>query len=129
MLPVPLGPKEVTASGAEVDEALFPDIPPHRRRHVVISTSTSSGKSLAFNIPVLSAILQPSPHPPFTDSPYVTGDAVALYIFPTKVRLRYNVRVWDANCAQRGLKQCKASGSTSRPAVHQMVFYAALRIE
>ena len=43
-----------------------------RKKHVVVSTSTSSGKSLTFNIPVLSEILK-------------KADSKAIYLFPTKV--------------------------------------------
>lgn len=42
-------------------------------KHTVISTSTASGKSIIYNIPVLEAVLQ---------DPMVT----ALYLFPTKVQ-------------------------------------------
>ena len=42
-----------------------------QRKHVVVSTSTSSGKSLIYNIPVFEAMLE---------DPKVT----ALYLFPTK---------------------------------------------
>lgn len=41
-------------------------------RHIVVATSTSSGKSLCYNIPVLESLSQDSM-------------ACALYIFPTKV--------------------------------------------
>lgn len=41
-------------------------------RHVAIATSTSSGKSLCYNIPVLESLCQ-------------NLMACALYIFPTKV--------------------------------------------
>jgi DEAD/DEAH box helicase domain-containing protein len=41
-------------------------------KHVVISTSTSSGKSLCYNVPVLESISPPS------------STSCALYIFPTK---------------------------------------------
>jgi DEAD/DEAH box helicase domain-containing protein len=41
-------------------------------RHIVVATSTSSGKSLCYNIPVLESLSQ-------------DPMACALYIFPTKV--------------------------------------------
>ena len=41
--------------------------------HVAITTATSSGKSLAFNIPVMSALVE-------------SPAAVAFYLFPTKVK-------------------------------------------
>ena len=43
--------------------------------NVVISTSTASGKSLCYNIPILEALVQ-------------DRRACALYMFPTKVRTR-----------------------------------------
>lgn len=43
----------------------------HERRHVVVSTSTSSGKSLIYQLPVLHALEQDS-------------NTRAMYIFPTK---------------------------------------------
>ena len=43
-------------------------------KNVVVSTSTASGKSLCYNIPVLEALVQ-------------DRRACALYMFPTKVRL------------------------------------------
>ena len=48
---------------------------------VAISTSTSSGKSLAFNLPVLSEVLQ--------------SDATALYLYPTKALAQDQKRVLD----------------------------------
>jgi DEAD/DEAH box helicase domain-containing protein len=41
-------------------------------KHVVVSTSTSSGKSLCYNVPVLESVSRPS------------STSCALYIFPTK---------------------------------------------
>lgn len=50
-------------------------------RHVALSTATSSGKSVVFNVSVIEAIVGTRP------------DAVALYLFPTKAlaqdQLRY----------------------------------------
>lgn len=43
-------------------------------QHVVVSTSTASGKSLCYNLPILQALAE-EPH------------ACALYMFPTKVPL------------------------------------------
>ena len=43
-------------------------------RHTVVSTSTASGKSLCYNIPILEALAQ-------------DPRACAIYMFPTKVRL------------------------------------------
>eukprot|EP00602_Paraphysomonas_sp_CaronLab_P011722 CAMPEP_0185040162 /NCGR_PEP_ID=MMETSP1103-20130426/37910_1 /TAXON_ID=36769 /ORGANISM="Paraphysomonas bandaiensis, Strain Caron Lab Isolate" /LENGTH=977 /DNA_ID=CAMNT_0027579351 /DNA_START=919 /DNA_END=3852 /DNA_ORIENTATION=+ len=42
-----------------------------RRRHVCVATSTASGKSIIYNIPVIESIL-------------LRPDSTALYIFPTK---------------------------------------------
>ncbi|KAL6629705.1 hypothetical protein ACP70R_029470 [Stipagrostis hirtigluma subsp. patula] len=46
--------------------------------HVVVSTATSSGKSLCYNVPVLESISQP----PVATSP--APAPCALYVFPTK---------------------------------------------
>lgn len=43
-------------------------------KNVVVATSTSSGKSLCFNIPVLEVLLR-------------SCSSCALYLFPTKVWL------------------------------------------
>jgi len=42
-----------------------------RHRHVALSTGTSSGKSVCFNVPVVESLLQ-------------APDSVALYLYPTK---------------------------------------------
>ena len=52
---------------------------PRLTRHVVMTTSTSSGKSLAYNIPVLSRMLS-NPH------------TTALYMFPTKALAQDQLR-------------------------------------
>ncbi|CAN0331474.1 unnamed protein product [Ectocarpus sp. 4 AP-2014] len=49
-------------------------------RHVALSTATSSGKSVVFNISVIEAIVGPRP------------DAVALYLFPTKALAQDQLR-------------------------------------
>lgn len=54
-------------------------------KHTVVSTSTASGKSVIYNIPVLEAVLQ---------DPQVT----ALYLFPTKVP--YVTCLLDCFCMQ-----------------------------
>ncbi len=50
-------------------------------KHVAISTSTSSGKSMIFNIPVLSSILNSAP-----------GTCIALYLYPTKALAQDQLR-------------------------------------
>lgn len=44
-------------------------------KNIVVATSTSSGKSLCYNVPVLEALL-------------ADLSSCALYIFPTKVDIR-----------------------------------------
>ena len=48
----------------------------HERKHAVIATSTASGKSLAYHLPVLDAVLRDG------------LDARALYLYPTKALAR-----------------------------------------
>ena len=48
----------------------------HRGKHVVVATSTASGKSLAYHLPVLDALLRDG------------LDARALYLYPTKALAR-----------------------------------------
>ncbi len=50
-------------------------------KHVAISTATSSGKSIIFNIPVLSSILSSPP-----------GSCIALYLYPTKALAQDQLR-------------------------------------
>ncbi len=50
-------------------------------KHVAISTATSSGKSMIFNIPVLSSILSSPP-----------GACIALYLYPTKALAQDQLR-------------------------------------
>ncbi|CAN0454263.1 unnamed protein product, partial [Ectocarpus sp. 8 AP-2014] len=49
-------------------------------RHVALSTATSSGKSVVFNVSVIEAIVGTRP------------DAVALYLFPTKALAQDQLR-------------------------------------
>lgn len=49
-------------------------------RHVALSTATSSGKSVVFNVSVIEALVGPRP------------DAVALYLFPTKALAQDQLR-------------------------------------
>src|SRR6266511_5023931 len=53
-----------------------------RGEHVVVTTGTASGKSLAFNLPVLSAL---------TEEPKLR----ALYLYPTKALAQDQVRALD----------------------------------
>jgi DEAD/DEAH box helicase domain-containing protein len=55
-------------------------------RHVCLSTSTSSGKSLAFNLPILSALKN--------------SNATAIYMFPSKALAQDQKRVLDAVLGQ-----------------------------
>jgi DEAD/DEAH box helicase domain-containing protein len=74
-------------------------------RHVVVVTSTASGKTLCYNLPVLEAILaQPV--------------ARALYLFPTKALAQDQMRsLRDLGCevSDRGLDTAP-SGTPTRPA-------------
>ena len=58
-------------------------------QHVALSTATSSGKSVVFNVSVIEAILGTRP------------DAVALYLFPTKALAQDQLR-----CAFATTEQC-----------------------
>ena len=60
----------------------------HEHKNVIVSTSTSSGKSLIYQLPVLGAIEQ-------------DGDATAMFIFPTKALAqdqRRSLQDLIANC-------------------------------
>ena len=60
----------------------------HENKNVIVSTSTSSGKSLIYQLPVLGAIEQ-------------DGDATAMFIFPTKALAqdqRRSLQDLIANC-------------------------------
>ena len=59
--------------------------------HVVIATGTGSGKTLAFAMPVVSALLDPTPHRARTS---VLSEPCALYIAPTKALAHDQLRVW-----------------------------------
>ncbi|MEA3338784.1 MAG: DEAD/DEAH box helicase [Chloroflexota bacterium] len=57
-------------------------------RHVVLSTSTASGKTLAYNLPILNTLLN-------------DADACALYLFPTKALAHdqlANLKLQVASC-------------------------------
>nr|TKW38439.1 LOW QUALITY PROTEIN: hypothetical protein SEVIR_1G114200v2 [Setaria viridis] len=69
-LPPHLSPHTMNALNAIGAEAIAAAV--SGGRHVVVSTSTSSGKSLCYNVPVLESISPPS------------STSCALYIFPTK---------------------------------------------
>lgn len=49
-------------------------------QHVALSTATSSGKSVVFNVSVIEALVGPRP------------EAVALYLFPTKALAQDQLR-------------------------------------
>lgn len=68
---------------AEAIEALLVD----NRRNTCIATSTSSGKSLAFNLPILSELLD--------------SDSTALYVYPTKALTQDQKRAIDQVTARR----------------------------
>jgi DEAD/DEAH box helicase domain-containing protein len=58
-------------------------------KHLTLSTATSSGKSLVYNLPVLEAVLL-DPH------------STALYLFPTKALAQDQLRATDAMCGRDG---------------------------
>ena len=62
-------------------------------QHVALSTATSSGKSVVFNVSVIEAILGPRP------------TAVALYLFPTKALAQDQLRCSTAVATKRVLPQ------------------------
>ena len=76
--------RELYCHQAETIEAILVE----KRENICISTSTSSGKSLAFNLPILSRLL--------TDNA-----ATALYLYPTKALTQDQKRVIDAVISKR----------------------------
>ncbi len=66
-------------------------------RHVVLSTSTASGKTLAYNLPILNALLN-------------DADACALYLFPTKALAHDQL----ANLESQFAIRCDRSGRRSQ---------------
>lgn len=60
-------------------------------RNVVVATSTASGKSLCYNIPVLEAIQEGHQPQNGLENQY-SGQACALYLFPTKALAQDQMR-------------------------------------
>jgi len=65
-------------------------------RNICISTSTSSGKSLAFNLPIMSELINSS-------------NATALYLYPTKALTQDQKRVIDTVLSKRNELMAVAS--------------------
>jgi DEAD/DEAH box helicase domain-containing protein len=63
--------------------------------HVVLATGTASGKTLAYNLPVLAALLE-------------QPDARALYLFPTKALTQDQLRAYPNNPAARRAMRAQA---------------------
>jgi DEAD/DEAH box helicase domain-containing protein len=81
----------------------------HERHHAVIATSTASGKSLAYHLPVLDAVLRDG------------LDARALYLYPTKALARDQMADLEkllAATGRSGLTVAVYDGDTP-PAVRQ----------
>jgi len=72
-----VGSSQLFSHQAETIEALLVK----KWSNICISTSTSSGKSMAFNLPILSELM--------------AGDGTALYIYPTKALTQDQKRVLD----------------------------------
>ena len=72
-----VGSSQLFSHQAETIEALLVE----KCSNICISTSTSSGKSMAFNLPILSQLMW--------------GNATALYIYPTKALTQDQKRVLD----------------------------------
>lgn len=70
---------------AEAIEAIIVE----KRKNICIATSTSSGKSLAFNLPILSELIR------------ADGEATALYVYPTKALTQDQKRVIDCVVSKR----------------------------
>lgn len=58
----------------------------HAGKHVVVCTSTASGKSLCYNLPILEALVR-------------DPQATALYMFPTKALAQDQLRALKELCA------------------------------
>ena len=78
-----------------------------RGEHVVVTTGTASGKSLAFNLPVLSTVAG-DPH------------ARALYLYPTKALAQDQARAHRGAAACRGVRQAIYDGDTPTEARGQI---------
>jgi len=81
----------------------------HAHQHVVLATATASGKSLAYHLPVLDALLRGG------------LDARALYLYPTKALARDQMADLErllAPVGERGLTVAVYDGDTP-PAVRQ----------
>eukprot|EP00742_Colponemidia_sp_Colp-10_P009548 GILJ01010424.1.p1 GENE.GILJ01010424.1~~GILJ01010424.1.p1 ORF type:complete len:1170 (-),score=133.32 GILJ01010424.1:130-3639(-) len=67
-------------------------------RHVVVSTSTSSGKSLCYNVPVITSLLK-------------NPETVSLYLFPTKALAQDQLRVLRELASEPGLSEVVRSAT------------------
>ena len=84
-------------------------------RHVILSTSTASGKSLIYNIPILESIL--TNHDTTTNNTTSTtsnnNDVKALYLFPTKALSQDQLRVLNSLCSTINQKNIHTFNSTN----------------
>ena len=79
-----------------------------RGENVIVTTGTASGKSLAFNLPVLDAIAR-------------DPTARALYLYPTKALTQDQARA-SPRCTSQGLRPAIYDGDTEaerRPQIRQ----------
>ena len=77
--PIPLPPSDRLSEATLHDEDSPILIPPTNRKSIIISTSTSSGKSLIYQIPILQSIER-------------DPTSTALFIFPTKALAQDQMR-------------------------------------
>ena len=79
-------------------------------RNVVVVTSTASGKTLCYNVPVLDRFLRAPPAGPAPGVPgapsreFPSGGAYALYLYPTKALAQDQMRVLDGMIRGLGLE-------------------------
>lgn len=73
--------------------------------HVIVATGTGSGKSLAFSMPIVSAILGPRTS--------AFDDPCALYLAPTKALAHDQLRSWE-RLSLSGVRACVVDGDTPR---------------
>lgn len=85
------GVSTLWAHQAQAAEAL------RRGRHVVLTTGTASGKSLAYLLPLMAAATEPA-EPPDDPAPRRRRPATSLYLAPTKALAHDQARV----CAELG---------------------------
>lgn len=73
--------------------------------HVIVATGTGSGKSIAFAMPIVAALLGPRVS--------AFDDPCALYIAPTKALAHDQLRSWE-ELSLAGVRACVVDGDTPR---------------